>query len=466
MNARPIFEHEVNFAPERAAEVLRALPAGAGVVSLFGHAATDRPFLLGSANLRRRLQRLLMPAEGQTKRLNLRDRIARIAWRETHSEMESMLLLYRAFQVVFGVEEARRKMRLSPPFTVRYAVENRFPRVYVTNHLRRRSLHTTFGPFASRLSADRYREAVEELFVIRRCFMELHPSPDDPGCIYGEMHKCMAPCQARCSEEEYVAESTRTLAFLNTRGGSLVAELETERDRASGDMLFEEAAALHGRAVKARSVGALADELAGPLDDLRMVLLVPCPAASTEAEPCVQLFLFADGCLRGPEVVSLLGVRLAKEQAEVGSSLFAQPMMLAAVPLEEGSAGQDRPVSESAAASASSEQVMGQTPPAGTAEERLLLAVARLEETAGAEDAAVLGDYLAMLRRWYYRPEKQREGVLFQQEKDAWPVRKMVRAAAKMLACAAPAAKAAATTMADADAPQATGADGSTSVVG
>ena len=134
------------------------------MVSLFGHAATDRPFILQSANLRRRLQRLLMPSEGQTKRLNLRDRIARIAWRETHSQMEAMLLLYRAMAVAFGMEEARRKMRLSPPFTVRYAVENRFPRIYVTNHLRRRSLHTTFGPFASRLDAERYREAVEDLF--------------------------------------------------------------------------------------------------------------------------------------------------------------------------------------------------------------------------------------------------------------------------------------------------------------
>ena len=99
------------------------------------------PFLMQSANLRRRLQRLLLPPEGQTKRLNLRDRVARVAWRETQSELESLLLLHRAMHTAFGADEARRKLRLSPPFTVRYAVENRFPRIYVTNHLRRRSLH-------------------------------------------------------------------------------------------------------------------------------------------------------------------------------------------------------------------------------------------------------------------------------------------------------------------------------------
>lgn len=415
MTQQPVFADEVTFTPETAAEVLRAVPAGAGVVCLFGHSATDRPLLMQTANLRRRLQRLLLPPEGQTKRLNLRDRIARIAWRETHSSMESLLLLHRAMATVFGAEEARRKLRLSPPFTVRYAVENRFPRIYVTSHLRRRSLHTTFGPFASRLDAERYRETVENLFLIRRCFMELKPSPDDPGCIYGEMHKCLAPCQARVTDEAYGAEAERTLRFLETGGQSLMGELEAERDHASAEMLFEEAAEVHARLVGVKAVAAIPDRLIGALDGLRCVMVIPMKASE---EPRVQVFLFADGCLRGPEVVSLLGVRLAREQAEVGSSLFAQPMMLAAVPLDAVSTG-----APSAAAA-----------DAGSAEERLLAAIGVLEEGKGTDDPAVLGDQLAILRRWYYRPEKQREGALFKQEKGSWAVRKIVRAAAKLFA--------------------------------
>jgi excinuclease ABC subunit C len=412
--AQSIFEHEIDFDTERAPEILRGVPAAAGVVALFGHSSNDRPFLMHSANLRRRLQRLLEPMEGQTKRLNLRTRVARIAWRTTHSELQALLLLHRANVLVFGAEGTRKRMRLSPPFTIRYAVENRFPRIYVTNHLRRRSLHTTFGPFASRLSAERYREAVEELFVIRRCFMELSPSPDDPGCIYGEMRKCMAPCQARCTDEEYRAEAERTLLFLKTNGASRVTELEAERDTASADMQFEEAAAAHQRVLKAKATAALADDLVRSIDELRTVLLVPHTAPQQD-EPHVQVFVFADGCLRGPEIVSLLGVRLAKEQNEVGSSLFAQPMMLAAVPLDDGT----------------------NTAPAAvalSAEERLLAAIARLEDGGTASDTTELGDHLALLRRWYYRPEKQRAGVAFFRERDAWPIRRMVRAAAKLAA--------------------------------
>lgn len=419
MTPQPIFTHEITFTPDTAAEVLRAIPLAAGVVSLFGHNSTDRPHLLQSANLRRRLQRLLLPDESKSKRLNLRDRIARIAWRPTHSTLESLLLLHRAMTVVYGAEEARKKLRLTPPFTIRYAVENRFPRIYVTNHLRRRSLHTTFGPFASRLDADRYREAVEDLFLVRRCFLELHPSPDDPGCIYGEMHKCLAPCQARVDEPTYRAEAERTFAFLETRGASLLGELEAERDRLSADMLFEEAAAAHARMTKTKAVADIVDRLIGPLDRLQALLLIPCPGSKPEDEPQIQLFLFADGCMRGPHAISLLGVRLAREQAEVGSSLFAQPMMLAAVPLQEPAG------------------LVSVTTPQGTAasaEERLLAGIATLEATSGTDDPTVLGDHLAILRRWYYRPEKQREGALFLQEKDAWPARKIIRAAAKLLA--------------------------------
>ena len=143
----------------------------------------------------------------------------------------------------------------------------------------------------------------------------------------------------------------------------------------------------------------------------------------TRIEPQVQVFLFAGGCLRGPEVVSLLGVRLAKEQNEVGSSLFAQPMMVAATPLA--------PASPDAGGSAAAPTI------AESAEERLLAAIARLEDGGNAADTTELGDHLALLRRWYYRPEKQRAGVAFFRERDAWPIRRMVRAAAKLAAPAA-----------------------------
>jgi excinuclease ABC subunit C len=104
-----------------------------------------------------------------------------------------------------------------------------------------------------------------------------------------------------------------------------------------------------------------------------------------------------------------------REQTSVGSSLFAQPLMLQAVPLEGEPA---------AAASATN-----------SPEERATHALAALEKKAGKpNDLALLSDHLSLLRRWYYRPEKQRIGeIFFANEDSTWPVRKILRGAARMV---------------------------------
>jgi excinuclease ABC subunit C len=47
-------------------------------------------------------------------------------------------------------------------------------------------------------------------------------------------------------------------------------------------------------------------------------------------------------------------------------------------------------------------------------------------------DLATLSDHLSLLRRWYYRPEKQRIGeVFFPKEDGSWPIRRILNAAAR-----------------------------------
>ena len=60
--------------------------------------------------------------------------------------------------------------------------------------------------------------------------------------------------------------------------------------------------------------------------------------------------------------------------------------------------------------------------------------ITALEEKASAPtDLATLSDHLSLLRRWYYRPEKQRAGeVFFPREDHSWPIRRILRGAARM----------------------------------
>jgi excinuclease ABC subunit C len=72
--------------------------------------------------------------------------------------------------------------------------------------------------------------------------------------------------------------------------------------------------------------------------------------------------------------------------------------------------------------------------PTNSPEARAAHVIASLEERAGKpSDLALLSDHLSLLRRWYYRPEKQRNGEIFLANEDGtWPIRKILRGAARM----------------------------------
>ena len=491
------FAEQLAFAPARSTEQLRQLPESPGLLALFGHATASgepaQPFLTRTANLRRRAQRLLEPPPAReqattpdgtplpSRRLNLRERVATVAWSATGSEFESLLTLYHATAAVFGLADARRRLKLHTPFFLRFAADNAHPRVYVSNRLSPRALAQTYGPFPSRTAAERFADAVLDLFKLRRCWEDLVVHPDHPGCAYGEMHRCLAPCNVTCSAGQYAAEASAVEQFLRTRGESLLTTIAAEREQASDEMDFERAAERHRQHEKVKAAVALADELIRPVLDLRAVIVQragPAPGGNAGGDPTggnqtdaspeqAALFLLSGGSLEGPARLSTLGVRAVREQTSVGSSLFAQPLMLAAIPLapEPSHASLVEAVSADgfggthsitpagpAAAAVSSDTVSdgtathagidpgSKTPwavaPGATLspEDRARTVLAQLDEHAhaGAPDVALLSDHLALLRRWYYRPEKQRAGELLLPNPDgSWPVRRILNAAAR-----------------------------------
>ena len=405
------FGERLEFETGRAAEILRLVPALPGVFALRGEDPKAEPYLTRTADMRRRMTRLLNPPEEQSKRLNLRDRVRTIEYSVTGSEFESLLVLYDVASSCFGAVEARRRLRLHTPFFLRLSMGSAHPRVYSTNRLSKRGLDQTYGPFPSRAAAERYCDAALDLFKLRRCYKDLEVSPTHPGCAYGEMKKCMAPCNLGCTAEEYAAEAKAVEAFFETHGESMLAGIAVERDRASEEMEFEKAAALHEQYQKVKAAAGLADEIVRPIPRLAAVIVQEAAGKETESLDAA-VFMLRGGCLVGPERLSTLGVRAVKEQTSVGSSLFAQPLMLQAVPLEDG------PVSVVESPEVRAAAVLE------TLESRVRVST----------DLATLSDHLSLLRRWYYRPEKQRAGEVFLPNSDGgWPVRRILRGAARMV---------------------------------
>ena len=505
------FEHSAKFSPEYSAEILRSIPTLPGVFALHGPPASEgqaeaQPYLTRAADLRRRITRILAPPDSQSKRLNLRDRVARIDYTITGSEFESTLTLYHATATIFGLDEARRRLKLRTPFFLRFTAENAYPRVYSTNRLSKRALDNFYGPFPSRAAADRYCDAVLDLFKLRRCYEDLAPYPEHPGCVYQEMKKCLAPCNQAYTPEgsaAYEHEALQVKRFFDTRGESMIIDIGLAREEASNSLHFERAAELHAQWHKVKAAQSLADELVQPIPKLRATLVQKSARPTTappehtpktavdgppltavilsaaknprilpgapqhsdvdSTEPAAAIFLLQSGCILGPERLSTLGVRAVKEQTSVGSSLFAQPLMLQAIPLADEpqtttapEAGAPRLDSETwvdateslsatpAPLLSSRSEAEGSASPAPATETtvvspalspelRATTLIASLESQASAPDLATLSDHLSLLRRWYYRPEKQRTGeVFFPREDGTWPIRRILRGAARM----------------------------------
>jgi excinuclease ABC subunit C len=289
-----VLSQSLEFLPERDAEFFGAVPAAAAVFLLRAAGPDAEPYVSKTSNLKRRLTRLLSAPEESGRRLNLRDRVRHVEYTLTGSDFESSLLVYRTLRRVFP-ESYRNRLRLRFAPLVKFNLDSPWPRAYVTQRITGlRGASVYYGPFLTRAAADRFLNDSLDLFKIRRCDFEIHPDPAYPGCIYSEMKMCLAPCFAGCTEEQYQSEVDRVRAFLDSGGESLVRELEEQREQASANLEFEQAAGLHARIEKISSAARL-PEIVRRLDLLSGVVVQP--AAQTGA---VALFRFQHAVLAEP----------------------------------------------------------------------------------------------------------------------------------------------------------------------
>jgi excinuclease UvrABC nuclease subunit len=414
----------ISFDPADPRAALTQLPHAPAVFALYGEQSHAEPYIGRTPNLRARLDRLLQPSPKHPRRLQLASRVRRIEYRLTGSDFESLLLQFELLQAIYGPKSLER-MHLGAPTFIRYLGTNPYPRITVTNRVSnrpgQREADWAYGPFQSRASAERFADEVLKLFLLRRCIDDLDPNPAHPGCVYSEMKMCLAPCYKGCTDDRYAEESSAVQSFLATRGESRLVPLRTQRDQASADLEFETAAQLHAQVQRVESIRALAPELVRPLSQLHAVILQP--SANLDE---VTVFLFENGRINGPAAYSTIGMRIQNE-ASGSSSLFAQPMAIEAVP--------EFPAPETATEAASP------TPaklPRSLLESRLDSVLASLTPPSDPPTSTVRQGHLALLKRWYYRPEVRRSGeICFPDAEGRWPAKSILRSigrvAAKMI---------------------------------
>ena len=407
----PIEMLSIPFDPADARAALAQLPQSSAVFALYGEEARFEPYIGRTPNLRGRLERLLQPSARHPRRLQLAGRVRRIAWRLTGSEFESLLAQFSLLEEIYG-PKALERMHLRPPAFVRFLGGNPYPRITISYHPSQREANWAYGPFPSRAAAERFADEALKLFLLRRCIEDLDPNPNHPGCVYSEMKMCLAPCYKGCTDERYAEEADAVQSFLATRGENRLVVLRAERDETSARLDFEAAAALHAQAQRVETVRALAAELVRPLSQLRAVILQG--SANTDE---VAVFLYENNRLCGPAGFSTQGMRIQNEQSG-STSLFAQPMAIEPIP--------EVPTPEAAP----SEAATGV--PAklarGVLETRLEAVLAALSGPSLTPSPTLRLGHLALLKRWYYRPEVRRTGeIFFPDAEGRWPLKAILR---------------------------------------
>jgi hypothetical protein len=500
--AAPIAIQSLAFDPVDAGAALAQLSQSPAVFALYGAEAHAEPYIGRTPNLRARLARLLQPSPRHPRRLQLAGRVRRIEWRLTGSEFESLLVQFSLLECVYGPKSLER-MHLGHPAFVRFLGGNPYPRIVVTHRPSQREAAWSYGPFQSRAAAERFADEALKLFLLRRCTEELNPNPSHPGCVYSEMKMCLAPCYQGCADERYGEEAAAVERFLATRGESRLAALRAQRDEASARLEFEAAAALHAQVVRVESVRALAPELVRPLSQLRAVILQASanpdeiavfvyengrlrgPAAfstlgmriQNEQSGSSSLFAHPMAIEPIPEAPVLEAENSEQSEEQIASSkgtgfspyisgLESSRALQAADKLcfvtghdfsraesatesagalaPEGSLSGNSPAISppSAATESTLPETAGDQPAKlsrGLLEARMEAALAALAEQADSSSATLRQGYLALVKRWYYRPEVRRTGeIFFPDGEGRWPVKAMLRGAgrvaAKMLA--------------------------------
>ena len=396
----------LEFRPERDADLFAAVPAAPAVFLLRGSDPQAEPYVSKTADLRRRLIRLLGPAEARTRKLNLRDRVASIEYAPTGSDFESGFVLYQTLRAVFP-KTYQDRLRLRPAPLARFRLENRYPRFSITTHLgSAKSVY--YGPFSSRVAAEKFANDALDFFKIRRCIEELNPDPAFPGCVYSEMKMCLAPCFKGCTDEQYAAEVARVETFFDSRGRSLVREISAARDQASVGLEFETAAAMHAQLEKIRPVLSQLPEIVHRLDRLDGLMIQP-----SSQPDAVTFFRIQAACLSDPIPFSV------KQDASPG-----------AIDNRQSAIGNLHPAIDSG------------TPARGkkvphSMESRVAEALAAAPTPSCARQETM--EHLAILKRWYFRSSKLGE-VFFAEDNGELPMRRIVRGISRVFRGEKPAA--------------------------
>ena len=219
-------------------ERLKSVPRKPGVY-IFRNEQAQVIYVGKAALLRTRMRSYFGAGRSmETRTRILREAIADFEYVVTHTEQEALHLeatLVKRHQPFFNV---RLKDDKHYPY-LKVDLNDPFPRIYITRRVEKDGARY-FGPYASASSIRKTLDVTKKLFPWRTCTMTITGKEARP-CLEYYIHRCIAPCTAFCTQEEYAEVIRQTILFLEGRTEEVIRDLKAQMSEASEALEFERA---------------------------------------------------------------------------------------------------------------------------------------------------------------------------------------------------------------------------------
>jgi len=231
--------------------------------------------LIPAANLRSRLLARI-GAQGREKRrrkIDLRQVTGAVLWKLTTGHFETDLRFLELAQEIWPTTYTR-LLAWRPAWFVHVDPAREFPR-FVKTRAVLAAPGRYFGPFSSGRSAERFIEAVQDAFDLCRDHHCLMQAPNGQLCSYGQMGRCLAPCNGTIPMEEYRGAMARAAAFAGGLREEFQRQLRRRMETAAKALEFERAAALKARLARIRTLEGAEFRHVGAGEEFRFIMVQP-----------------------------------------------------------------------------------------------------------------------------------------------------------------------------------------------
>lgn len=233
---------------------LESLPTQSGVY-IFRNKSKDPIYVGKAVNLRARVRNYFAdPATLIPRTRAMVENAVDLDYIVTGSELEALILesnLIKQYRPKYNVRIKDDKRY--PWLKLTYGDD--FPRITVVRQPRKDG-HRYFGPFPKSYSMRQTLKLIHSIFRLRACKLVINegekacPRP----CLEYDMKRCDAPCVGLISQDDYRKICDHIALFLQGRMEDVIKGLQSRMEILSGEMRFEEAAAVRDQMKAVRDI--------------------------------------------------------------------------------------------------------------------------------------------------------------------------------------------------------------------